>query len=104
MTQGKLPLHLIVAATLDNGIGINGQLPWSIKADMAFFLKTTRDFGRRTVFPSAPLESACDEFPENIVIMGRKTWDSIPAKFRPLKGRQNIVLSRNSEFRSKLKE
>jgi dihydrofolate reductase len=34
----------------------------------------------------------------NAVIMGRKTWDGIPAKFRPLKGRRNLVVSRNSEL------
>ena len=36
---------------------------------------------------------------KNSVIMGRKTWESIPAKFRPLAGRRNIVLSRSSDFK-----
>lgn len=34
---------------------------------------------------------------ENAVLMGRKTWDGIPDKFRPLKGRRNLVVSRNVE-------
>ena len=34
--------------------------------------------------------------------MGRKTWESIPAKFRPLSGRRNLVLSRNAEWASSL--
>lgn len=34
---------------------------------------------------------------ENVVIMGRKTWDGIPEKFRPLKGRRNLIISRNAE-------
>jgi dihydrofolate reductase len=34
---------------------------------------------------------------QNTVIMGRKTWESIPAKFRPLPGRQNIIMSRNAQ-------
>jgi Dihydrofolate reductase len=34
----------------------------------------------------------------NAVIMGRKTWDSIPEKFRPLPGRYNVVLTRNSDL------
>ncbi|XP_060586226.1 dihydrofolate reductase-like [Ruditapes philippinarum] len=73
-------LHLVVAACNNNGIGINGNLPWRLKKDMEFFKKMTSD----TINPDK----------QNAVIMGRKTWFSIPEKFRPLKGRVNIVLSR----------
>ena len=64
-----------------NGIGINGGLPWNLPADMEYFKNlTTRTEWREEMV--------------NIVVMGRKTWESIPAKFRPLKGRVNVVLSR----------
>ncbi|KAK0103197.1 dihydrofolate reductase [Cadophora gregata] len=73
-------LTLIVAATNSMGIGRAGTLPWTgLKKEMAYFARVTR----RTS-PGAT----------NTVIMGRKTWDSIPAKFRPLKDRTNIVVSR----------
>jgi dihydrofolate reductase len=70
---------IIVAADEANGIGKDGGLPWHLPGDMAFYKRTTL---------SAP------EGKRNAVIMGRKTYDSIPAKFRPLKDRINIVLSR----------
>lgn len=38
-----------------------------------------------------------DEAKQNAVIMGRKTWESIPSKFRPLPSRLNIVLTRNTQ-------
>jgi dihydrofolate reductase/thymidylate synthase len=64
------------------GIGFQGQLPWkSLKADMAFFKEIT-------MAPPAPGL-------QNAVIMGRKTWESIPPKFRPLVGRTNVVVSRS---------
>ncbi|GLI68727.1 hypothetical protein VaNZ11_013217 [Volvox africanus] len=80
MADGK-GLQLVIAATTSLGIGKNGILPgWSLPGDMAYFRELTtrtRDSARR-----------------NVVIMGRKTWESIPIKFRPLKGRLNVVLSR----------
>lgn len=55
-----------------------GQLPWKISADMKFFRSVTTGQGQDA----------------NVVIMGRKTWDSLPARFKPLPDRKNIVLSR----------
>jgi dihydrofolate reductase len=71
---------IVVAADEANGIGIEGRLPWHLPGDMAFFKRTTSE--------AAPGQ-------KNAVIMGRRTYDSIPKKFRPLKGRINIVLSRS---------
>ncbi|EDQ85589.1 uncharacterized protein MONBRDRAFT_29079 [Monosiga brevicollis MX1] len=70
---------LVVAATKAGGIGHQGQLPWHLKADMQHF----RDITTKTEQPAAI----------NAVIMGRKTFESIPDKFRPLHGRLNVVLS-----------
>ncbi|KAL1761887.1 dihydrofolate reductase-like domain-containing protein [Schizophyllum commune] len=77
-------LTLIVAATKANGIGQNGNLPWRLPKEMSYFAKVT----------SHALEGK-----QNRVIMGRKTWESIPAKFRPLRDRLNVVLSRQADFK-----
>lgn len=63
-----------------------------IKADMAFFRKVTTD-GHETNTLSG--ESCC-KVKRNAVIMGRKTWQSIPEKFRPLSGRVNVIVSRSN--------
>lgn len=73
-------LTIIVAATSSRlGIGLKGILPWRLKKEMAYFKRVT------THHP--------ENLP-NVVIMGRKCWESIPAKFRPLPNRHNIVLTR----------
>lgn len=78
-------LTIIVAATNRSmGIGLRGTLPWALKKDMAYFARVTK----RT--PQPPVSTAI----KNSVIMGRKTWESIPEKFRPLKDRFNVVVSR----------
>jgi dihydrofolate reductase len=83
----QLSLTLIVAATPSLGIGKNGGLPWpSHKADMGYFARVTKRV--------PPQHSRA----KNAVIMGRKTWDSIPLKFRPLRDRINVVLTRNPDF------
>ncbi|KAI8635051.1 dihydrofolate reductase [Xylariaceae sp. FL1651] len=84
-----LELTLVVAATRNMGIGRNGTLPWTgLKKEMAYFARVTR----RLPSSADPVQSPPAM---NAVIMGRKTWDSIPPKFRPLKGRLNIVISRS---------
>ncbi|KAI1435498.1 dihydrofolate reductase-like domain-containing protein [Xylaria sp. CBS 124048] len=88
MSKDMLPLELalIVAATRNMGIGRNGTLPWTgLKKEMAYFTRVTK----------RPSSSQDSDDSMNAVIMGRKTWDSIPPKFRPLKGRLNIVISRS---------
>ena len=75
----KIQLKLIVATCQDNGIGKDNNLPWRLKSELAYFArltKTTRDFSK-----------------QNAVLMGRRTWQSIPARVRPLRNRLNIVLT-----------
>ncbi len=85
------PIYLIVAtskSSLRLGIGFRNSLPWPIiKADMGFFQKVTRDSRP----PTTPTSGSI-----NAVVMGRKTYESVPAKFRPLGGRLNVVVSRKS--------
>lgn len=70
-----MKIGMIYAKAQNNVIGKNGDLPWYLPEDLAHFKKITQG---------------------HPVIMGRKTWDSLPAKFKPLPGRQNIVVSRAS--------
>lgn len=73
-------LSIIVAADRQGVIGYQGEIPWQgqLPRDMEYFRDKTIG---------------------HPVIMGRKTWESLPERFRPLPGRENIVLSRNQEFR-----
>lgn len=75
---------IIVAVDSKQGIGKHGKLPWHIPSELQHFARTTRS-------------TSPDRNPtaQNAVIMGRKSWDSIPEKFRPLPGRLNIVLTRS---------
>lgn len=83
-TMNLPELTIIVAATARSmGIGLGGTLPWALKKDMAYFARVTK----RT---PQPLQADA----RNTIIMGRKTWESIPGKFRPLKDRFNVVVSR----------
>jgi dihydrofolate reductase len=66
-------LNIILARARNGVIGLNNTLPWHLPEDMAHFKQMTRG---------------------QTVIMGRKTWDSLPAKFRPLPGRTNVVVTR----------
>ncbi|XP_071392176.1 dihydrofolate reductase [Centroberyx affinis] len=76
-------LNCIVAVCPDLGIGKNGDLPWHpVRLNNEF-----KHFRKMTTTPSV-------EGKQNVVIMGRKTWFSIPEKNRPLNNRINIVLSR----------
>ena len=107
---------LIVAMDQKQGIGNGNQLPWRIKKDMAFFtamtlckskrelLDTEKKFGLLSISEkkheaSFTLNLPEETLPPSEVIMGRKNWESIPKKFRPLKSRKNKVLTRNEQFK-----
>ncbi|MGY8927632.1 MAG: dihydrofolate reductase, partial [Flavobacteriales bacterium] len=68
---------LIVAMDKARGIGRNNDLMWHLPNDMKFFKETTVG---------------------HAVVMGRKNFESIPEKYRPLANRENIILTRNKAF------
>jgi len=70
-----MQLHLIFAKARNGVIGKDNTLPWHLPEDMAHFKRVTL---------------GCP------VIMGRKTWDSLPTRFRPLPGRVNVVVTRQN--------
>jgi dihydrofolate reductase len=72
-------LCLIAAVARGGAIGLGGTMPWQLKADLAHFRRTTM---------------GCP------VVMGRKTWDSLPPAFRPLPGRRNLVVTRNPAWQA----
>ncbi len=70
-------ISLIAALSKNRVIGKNNDLPWHLPDDMKYFMQTTKG---------------------HHVIMGRKNYDSIPEKFRPLPNRTNIVVTRQKNF------
>jgi dihydrofolate reductase len=72
-----IPLVLIASVARNGSIGRGGELVWDEPADKRWFRQQTL---------------GCP------VIMGRKTWESLPARFRPLPGRANVVVSRQGGF------
>ena len=70
-------INLIFARARNGVIGRNNALPWHLPEDLAHFKRLT---------------AACP------VIMGRKTWDSLPPRFRPLPGRRNLVVTRQRDW------
>ncbi len=77
--QAVLKLHLIFARSANGVIGKDGALPWHLPEDMAHFKRTTVG---------------------HAVIMGRRTWDSLPSRFRPLPQRLNIVVTRQATWQA----
>ncbi len=70
-------ITLVVAAADNGAIGRDGAIPWRLPEDMKRFKALTLG---------------------HTVVMGRKTWDSLPAKNRPLPGRRNIVVTRDPRW------
>ena len=78
------PFSIIVAFDSQYGIGKNGQLAWRLPSDLKHFKEIST--------------AVTDPARKNAVIMGRKTWESLPQKFRPLPGRVNMVLSKEGKL------
>ena len=76
-TETRMSITLIAAISKNNVIGTEGRLPWHIPEDMKHFKTLTMG---------------------KVVLMGRKTWESIPEKFRPLPGRTNVVITRQPDY------
>ncbi|HEX6953885.1 MAG TPA: dihydrofolate reductase [Agromyces sp.] len=76
-TDAAPRVGLIWAEARGGVIGAAGGMPWHVPEDLAHFKRTT---------DGAP------------VVMGRRTWDSLPPRFRPLPGRANIVVTRQSDW------
>ncbi len=74
-----MKLGVIYARARNGVIGVKGDLPWHLPEDLAHFKAITQ---------------GCP------VIMGRKTWDSLPPRFRPLPGRRNIVVTRQAQWQA----
>ncbi len=74
-----MKINMIFARSANGVIGKNNAMPWHLPEDLAHFKKLTL---------GSP------------VIMGRKTWDSLPAKFRPLPGRTNVVITRQADWQA----
>lgn len=70
-------IHMIFARAANGVIGKDGVMPWHLPEDLAHFKRHTLGWP---------------------VIMGRKTWDSLPPRFRPLPGRKNIVITRQADW------
>jgi dihydrofolate reductase len=73
-------INIIVAMSNNSVIGKNNTLPWHLPTDLKYFKDTTNG---------------------HTVVMGRKCWESIPEKYRPLPNRKNIVVSRNKDYVAK---
>ena len=80
MSAGRAPgtwLGMIWAQDDARGIGRDGDLPWHLPEDLAFFRQQTRG---------------------HAVLMGRLQWESLPERVRPLPGRRNVVLTRDAAY------
>lgn len=76
-----MAIHLIYARAANGVIGHNNAMPWHLPEDLAHFKQLTQGCA---------------------VVMGRKTWESLPRRFRPLPGRANIVVTRQADWTADL--
>lgn len=95
---------IVAASASTRGIGRAGELPWPmLREDMKHFARVTRGTTKSSSSNSSSSRSngkssgaTANGSTINAVVMGRKTWESIPPQHRPLKGRTNVVLTRES--------
>lgn len=76
--MAKHPVKLIYASTPGGVVGRNGDIPWHVPEDLALFKQ-------KTMFST--------------VLMGRKTYESLPSSIRPMPNRKNVVVSRNKDLK-----
>ncbi len=79
MKRRPVRVSLVAAVARGGVIGRDGRIPWRLPEDVAFFKELTTG---------------------HAVVMGRKTWESIPERFRPLPGRRNVVVTRTPEWQA----
>jgi len=75
--SGSIAVALIWAEARNGVIGHDGSIPWHVPEDLAHFRAVTDG---------------------STVVMGRRTWDSLPPRFRPLPGRRNVVVTRQTDW------
>jgi dihydrofolate reductase len=76
-TEPVRGVGMVWARSVQGVIGADGGMPWHVPEDLAHFRQVTGDA---------------------TVVMGRRTWDSLPERFRPLPGRRNVVLTRDETW------
>jgi|UniRef100_A0A6C0AL02 dihydrofolate reductase len=74
-------MNIIVAMCKNRGMGFKNTIPWHLSSDLQRFKYLTTSFENK-----------------NNVIMGRKTWDSLPNKYKPLPKRKNIIISSKKDI------
>lgn len=87
----KLQFTIVVAMTETRGIGAKNSIPWRLPKDISYFTRLTKT--TESLIPSQ-LSIFLHKQPQNAVIMGRRTYESLPDRYKPLPGRLNIVITK----------
>ncbi|XP_043225628.1 putative dihydrofolate reductase isoform X2 [Amphibalanus amphitrite] len=77
-------MNIVAAMASNRGIGCNGDLPWRLKKEFKHFTSLIRRLD--------------DPSKKNAVILGRKTWESVPATSRPIKGKINVIVTSQADY------
>ncbi|KAL7752036.1 dihydrofolate reductase [Sorochytrium milnesiophthora] len=95
------PVAMLAAACKSGGIGKSGDLPWRLKREMKYFQHVSTNVDLTAQRPEDRIFEPTDAV-MNAVVMGRKTWESMPPKWRPLAGRLNVVLTRDADYTNQI--